>query len=245
MWEEGRQLTTDWQRRLELLESTAHPSVALDHDLLLSTLANEVLSMEMPTRIVATVLATRDRLRQQPECRPIIDNTLFCIQHVRLRLLKLVLEGDDRHSAIDRFRRRCERWTDLLIGPCMVRFGTATYAHDARRSWEFGEDLLMDTALDMSQQLVRPSLLAAFRGTAGKSPIQSEFGASFLLSLHALVPESIQSPRLQRWLRMPATLPSEPRLVERSPIPVEDEQDGWSLLDRCLRIVEWRRTHGQ
>ncbi len=241
LWEHGRQLTTDWQRRVELLERTTSKNLAVDHDLLLEMLAREVLAIEMPTRLLATISSALDRQRQHPETRPIMEHVLFSIQHVRMRLLTLVLSGDERHAAIDRFRRRCERWTDLLLGPCVVRFGTAAFAHEPRRSWEFGEDLLSDVGLSVSHELVRPSLLSAFRGSAGQSPIQSTFGDSFLRSMITLIPEAISTDRFRRWS---ATLPTAPlpRNSQETPGELGDESsEGWSLLDRCLRIVESQR----
>lgn len=244
-WGEGRQLTNDWLRRVDLLENTQHHRGALDRDLILGTLANELFAMEVPSRLVGTVLAALDRQRKTPEYRPIAEHVLFAIQHVRARLLALILSGGEQHAAADRFRRRCERWTDMLIGPCLVRFGTAAYAHDARRSWEFGEDLLSDQGINVAQQLVRPSLLAAFRGPSGRSPIQSSSGESFLLSMMAMIPAGMMTTRLTHWATTSKLDRSDFISRHDSAAPADAETPGWSLLDRCLRIVEWRRKRGE
>ncbi|HET6422587.1 MAG TPA: hypothetical protein VFG20_02815 [Planctomycetaceae bacterium] len=242
LWDDGRQLTADWQRRLDLLKSAPGRSLSLEQDLLLAALTYEVLAIEIPTRLVATICAVIDRQRKRPEYRPIAEPVLFSLQHVRHQLLTRILENGDRSAALDRYRRRCERWTDLLLGPLVVRFGAAAFAQDARRSWEFGEDLLADTTLEVSQHLIRPSLLAAFQGPAGQSPIQSESGAPFLQSLLSIVPESRRGERLQRWFTeltdMPTILPFRPA----APSSPDDESASWSLLDRCLKIADWRRA---
>lgn len=241
LWNEGRQLTTDWQRRLDLVSPSAR-SIALEQDLLLTTLAHEVLAMEIPTRIVVTVAAAIDRRRERPEYRPILEHVLFGFQHVRHQILTRILDSGERYAALDRFRRRCERWTDLLLGPCVVKYGMAAFAHDARRSWEFGEDLLTETAMDVTQQLVRPSLLTSFQGLSGRSPIQSEHAIPFLQSIMSLLPVSLASGRWQRWQSESSTAQrstdfSHPQLWQES-----EESPSLSLLDRCLKIAEWRRA---
>ncbi len=244
-WEHGRQLTADWLRRIELLETTKKRHVALEYDLLLGTLANEIFSVEVVARLFATTLAALDRVRKTPEYRPIAENALFAIQHVRARLMALVLAGDEQHAPADRFRRRCERWTDLLIGPTLVRFGTAAFTHDARRSWEFGEDLLTDSTATVAQKLVRPSLLTAFRGQAGRSPIQAPAANAFLASMIKMVPAQTMTRQLQRWTEMIGTTDSDPLPSTRSWTKTQGETEGWSLLDRCLGIVEKRRARGE
>lgn len=244
-WGQGRQLTTDWLRRIDLLANNRQRHIALDYELLLGTLAKEVFSIEVVARLFATILSALDRVRKAPEYRPIAENALFAIQQVRTRLLALVLSGDEQHASSDRFRRRCERWTDLLIGPTLVRFGTAAFTHDARRSWEFGEDLLTESALDVAQQLVRPSLLAAFRGHAGQSPIQSTSAAVFLKSMIAIVPVHFMTPQLKRWMTAVEADAGEALPLGRDAVHLEAESEGWSLLDRCLGIVERRRARGE
>lgn len=242
LWDRGRQLAREWQRRLDLLKSQPVRSLSLEPDLLLATLTYEVLAIEIPTRLIASICAVIDRRRERPEYRPIVEHALFSGQHVRHQLLTLILQRGDRAAALDRFRRRCERWTDLLLGPLLVRFGIAAYAHDPRRSWEFGEDQLADTPLDVSQHLVRPSFLAAFQGQAGQSPIQAESGALYLQSLLALVPEFVQNDRLQRWRtdlgHSAVILPFHAPTASTA----EDDSSSWSLLDRCLKIADWRRS---
>ncbi|MDP1798500.1 MAG: hypothetical protein Q8K78_13495 [Planctomycetaceae bacterium] len=240
-WAEGRQLTNDWLRRIELLEGARDRRVALDRDLILATLAKEVFSIEVATRLFSTVLGSLDHVRKSPEYRPIADHALFAIQHVRTRLLAMMLTGDEQHAAADRFRRRCERWTDMLIGPCLVRFGTAAFAHDARRSWEFGEDLLSDAGMDILRQLVRPSLLAAFQGASGRSPIQSPYGRTFLKAMTTIIPTDYTTPRLERWMLPADHSHSEVLPFHQLAMRSEIDAGGWSLLERCLGLVEWRQ----
>lgn len=241
-WGHGRQLTTEWLRKIEHFQQSRKRRVTVSDQLALDPLANEVFSIEVAARLLATVLAALDRVRSTPEYKPIAENTLFAIQHVRTRLLALILTGDDQHAAGDRFRRRCERWTDLLIGPLLVRFATAVFTHDSRRSWEFGEDLLADAGLDVARQLVRPSLLSAFRGPAGRSPIASPSAHGFFQSMVAMVPAEVMTRQLGRWR---GALPAETSAIlpsSRTAIDDVHEPEGWSLLDRCLRIAEQRRS---
>lgn len=241
LWNEGRQLTADWQRRFDLI-SPSNRLIALEQDLLLTTLTHEILAIEIPTRIVATIAAGIDRRRQRPESRPILEHVLFGLLHVRHQILSRILDSGERYAALDRYRRRCERWTDLLLGPCVVKYGMAAFTHDSRRSWEFGEDLLTETSLDLTQHLVRPSLLTAFQGLPGRSPIQSEHGIPYLQALLSLLPDSLRPVRWQRWqsesIDAFSTIESiSPELSERT-----EESPSLSLLERCLKIAEWRRS---
>lgn len=245
-WSQGRQLTAEWLRRIELLDAVRQRQTAVDYDLVLEGLASEVGAIEAVSRIYATTLGALDRVRSTPEYRPIAENALLAIQHVRVRLNHHVVGGGERLASVDRFRRRCERWTDLLIGPLLVRYGTSAFAHDARRAWEFGEDLLADAGREVARQLVRPTVLAAFRGQPGRLPIRSPSGNTFLQAIISAVPLTATTPSLQRW-KSPVTGPlTAPQTSDHQShrIPVEHHPE-WSLLERCLGIVARDRRQGK
>ncbi len=48
--------------------------------------------------------------------------------------------ADSSYIEMDRLRRKCERWTDILLGQWVVAFNLDQFAFDANRSREFGEE---------------------------------------------------------------------------------------------------------
>jgi len=99
---------------------------------------------EMLIRVITAVLTAADKRRNQCQAEPIARNLLLSFLEVkRLALIILVSEKHlslDCVKRINRIRRSIERWTDLLLGQFVLRFGLEEFAHDVARSKDFGED---------------------------------------------------------------------------------------------------------
>ncbi|MBI3863896.1 MAG: hypothetical protein HY290_18560 [Planctomycetia bacterium] len=58
--------------------------------------------------------------------------------------MRLMVDGPnltlERAVSYDRLRRKIERWSDLLVGHVVRRFGLADFAYDADRALEFGDE---------------------------------------------------------------------------------------------------------
>jgi hypothetical protein len=65
-------------------------------------------------------------------------------------------------AAVDRFRRRCERWCDVLVGPIAARTGAAESAFRPDRALEFGQRLKTEPSGRAAWQLVIAGLRIAF-----------------------------------------------------------------------------------
>jgi hypothetical protein len=65
-------------------------------------------------------------------------------------------------AAVDRFRRRCERWCDMLLGPVVFRTGAADSTFQPDRAFEFGERFTGNLAGKASWQLMMAGLRLSF-----------------------------------------------------------------------------------
>jgi hypothetical protein len=126
-----------------------------------TSLAVELLTGDMLLRVWSTVLAIQDRHAGDTQARAVLDLVVFNVQHARHRLLDIVLADAESFAELDRLRRRCERWTDLLLGPLVVKHGFAHYAHDPRRAWDYGEDGVEDSS-GTAARLLQTSFRTAF-----------------------------------------------------------------------------------
>jgi hypothetical protein len=100
---------------------------------------------ELLTRVWATNWSIADRLRANCDSERVLLNVLQGIARVRREVL-LLMVGDwdgpatDMISRVDRFRRRCERWTDLLVAGPGSRHGMWDFAVEPDRARDFGRD---------------------------------------------------------------------------------------------------------
>lgn len=233
-WASQRQLAADWQLQLDgLLAAPVLPRIA--------ALSAEICAADTVARILGTTFAAVDRTRGLAEYRAIADHVVLTIQQQRVRVLTAVVAAGEPLAAADRFRRRCERWTDLLIGPTLVRFGTAAFAYDARRSWEFGEDFDLDPQAELMQRIVQPTLRSAFRGGLADLPMSSPHWDAVCSALLGTIPASLQNETLQRWGERRVML--EASAVTDTAAVTTPERPAWSLLARCLQLVEGRRQN--
>ncbi|MFV0444165.1 MAG: hypothetical protein ACK5Q5_11405 [Planctomycetaceae bacterium] len=134
--ERGRQ----WQLLLERIAArSAHDPHASTFDLL--QLFSEVLVTEMLTRVWTAVLAGSDCESCRIHGEPIARHVLMDVLQVRAAILEELLNG--RSCPIgtlleaDVVRRKCDRWTDLLIGELGLFADVCRFAIDPVRSREF------------------------------------------------------------------------------------------------------------
>ena len=110
----------------------------------LEIILKDFFAEEMLIRLVAAVFTAADKRRNQCQAEPIARNILHSFLEVkRLALIILVSEkclSLESLKRTNRIRRSIERWTDLLLGQFVLRFGLEEFAHDAARSKDFGED---------------------------------------------------------------------------------------------------------
>ncbi|MCE9526074.1 MAG: hypothetical protein K8R36_08470 [Planctomycetales bacterium] len=171
-------------------------------------LFEEILASELVSRIAAAAAAAYDSRRKTAELEPVARSVFTAHLEVRSKVLQLLLTGE-RHGVaaakkLNDFRRRVERWTDLLL----AHFASAVCVHDfafePNRSADFADDLKSGGTFD-EQHLARELLFSSFRNSllsqlSGASP-NADLNETIGRSLSALFYEdNEQSVGESAWL---------------------------------------------
>lgn len=243
LWRHGRAAAQHWLQDLQQLAvEAAAASTTAPWRRRLGQTARQVFAAEVAVRLAATLLAAQDRQLGGTTSRPIGENVFGVFQHLRLRLLELLVVLDHDGAEIDRFRRRCERWTDVLIGPLLVQYAASAYAHDPRRAWELGEEQLQADTATGAGLMLKAGYRIAFHGPEGRVGIENPAWHDLMSALCRIVQPQKLRPELQHWwARMSTLRPTSADDAE----PVASQTDdwkGWSALARCLKLAELRRA---
>ncbi|QDU31825.1 hypothetical protein ETAA8_69850 [Anatilimnocola aggregata] len=110
----------------------------------LSEVVYEVLASELLTRVFTAMCAGHDRASGHVELEPIAHSILLGHLEARNCALQWMVtgEGIDLKRAVDcnRFRRRIERWTDMLLGRMAAYCDPTPLAFEPERAIDFSED---------------------------------------------------------------------------------------------------------
>jgi len=216
-WPEAVQMESDWAAMIAL--------------------GAEILTGEMLLRLWCTALSIQDKQAGQTNARAVLDLVILNIQHARHRLLNVLLEDPAEFAELDRLRRRCERWTDLLLGPLVVRYGHAQYAQDARRAWDYGEDAVESAASEVAARMMRSGFLTAFDGSFSRQPLPGEHWSALIAGIdrHAA---GILGPRWPARWHEPS---SEPASVPDFAVDADNHLPNETAFVRSLRRLRDRR----
>lgn len=138
----------------------------------------EILTGEVLTRVWCGVLAAYDRSRGTQDVEPVARSVLVGQMEARHRALELLVHGPgvSWHDALalDRLRRRSERWTDLLVGHLLDVHDVSRFAANPDLAREFAADLRDQGGVAPGSPgwfVLLASLRAAFRvGLGARSP---------------------------------------------------------------------------
>jgi hypothetical protein len=129
----------------------------------------EVFAAELPMRVWCTAVA--GACRDRPDrTGPAVASKVFA-DLLDLRCMALQALAADHGlnaaeaSALDRFRRRCERWADVLLGPVADRTGVPDFAFRPERAADFAA--VDDPAGETFWPLVAGGLRLAFAAADG------------------------------------------------------------------------------
>lgn len=106
----------------------------------LPALMSEVLVAELLVRTWTAVLTAADAGQSPGHAGPLARHVLVSTFQMRHHVLKLVVDGGSLPLGslvkVDRLRRRCERWCDLLLGRLASQHDVLEFAFDVRRAGE-------------------------------------------------------------------------------------------------------------
>jgi hypothetical protein len=138
----------------------------------------EIFTGEILTRVWTGVLAAFDARHGTDHAQPVAQSVLAGQLEVRCRTLSLLSTARELPLAdlveLNRLRRLCERWTDLLLAEVAHEQDLSALAHESERMLDFAADVPRRTRgayAETRRSLVRTSLRAAFlRPTALPAP---------------------------------------------------------------------------
>jgi len=156
------------QDRWYRLFRQARGSLATDE---MSTVIHEVLASELLTRVFLAMCAGHDRLSGNLELEPIAHSVFVGHLEARNQALQWMIGGSgaDLATAVDcnRFRRRVERWTDLLLGRLAHYHNPASLAFEPERALDFAEDFATSrTTNEFAWNLAAASARISFQALA-------------------------------------------------------------------------------
>lgn len=180
----------------------------------LASLLADVCAGDLVSRVWGAVLTAADHKSSEPCGGPIARSVALLHESVNYRALKLLATeggiGEDETAALDRLRRQIERWTDVLVGHLVRRYGLDEFAIDADRARDFGAEQLRDS-WGTAQSQVWDLYFVSLRSSLPDVPLPAgrlgDLRASIAEALLASFPEQafldsgvLKSVRLRRLL---------------------------------------------
>jgi hypothetical protein len=139
LWQSTKSLEQRWTKRL--LDWTLAGTFDVD---LLAELAPRILIGEMLVRVWGTAIVGADHHQNRDDLLRVAHNAVNSLTRVRNALMSRFLAVPETQSVrvaeLDRLRRRCDRWTDVLIGCAAAQSGCYAFAFDENRTRDFSED---------------------------------------------------------------------------------------------------------
>ncbi len=134
----------------------------------MSAIIHEVLASELLTRVFVSMCAGHDQASGNVELEPIAHSIYLGHLEARNHALQWMVGGSgaDLGTAVDcnRFRRRVERWTDLLLGRLAAYCNPATLAFEPGRAVDFAEDFAtLRTTNEFAWNLAAASARVSFQ----------------------------------------------------------------------------------
>jgi hypothetical protein len=199
LWQFGRQFTSEVTCTLNRgdgqRQSGGYGPAARDE---LQQAAIEWIVGELALRHWCSLLLTHEKRQHRHDIRPIVESTMAAVEHARHGLLTL-LNRDVQWADVNRFRQHCERWTDVLLGPTLVRFGEPGWSHDARRAWEFGEEQVNCDTAGTANVLWRTGLAVCARQPLADTAVDAARWDHWSQMMRTVLRRTAGYARLPRW----------------------------------------------
>jgi hypothetical protein len=182
----------------------------------------DILAGGLVARVWGAVLTACDRNRHTFSAEKLAREMLAEQMIVQQRVLRLMVDGPyltlERVVRLDRTRRKIERWSDLLAGHVIRRYGLADFAFDVERALDFGAEQL--DIIEPLRESIWDIYFVCLRSNFPDVPLpggdqaqwRDEIFRSILSSLSATLffdDGRLRSVRLQRLLNS-STLPEGP-----------------------------------
>jgi hypothetical protein len=175
-WSASRCRFDNWNRVLKDPPAVEHSRDGFDKWVEIRAALDEIFVSEMLTRVWTAVVVARDRLLGADAADPVVRNVLATHMEARNRALALLLHprgfNTQQAVALNRLRRRADRWGDVLVGGLLHICDVREFAVDPERADDFAIDLAQQRSQAGGRQAWRLTLVSlrnAFQ--TGLSPI--------------------------------------------------------------------------
>ncbi|MEX0727938.1 MAG: hypothetical protein WEB58_05475 [Planctomycetaceae bacterium] len=192
-WRNARRCQQYWLTCLKPTTIEAHLDAIADPATVIPAVEN-LFAAEILIRIWSAVLVAHDHVHAGKATAPIARNVLISQLQLRRYALEAMVDLIDAHrqrdddgqavsdiksqiAKLDAFRRRCEHWTDLLLGHLLYQYPVQEFAYDVERARDFGEQQLSErfkNSDDVIWQLIRGGIRLAFPETDATSPREAD-----------------------------------------------------------------------
>ncbi len=191
-WQQTRELQKSWTSRLDAWSTEADLDLSQ-----LAELATQLFSTELLARVWSTVLLGIDRQTGRDDLTRVARNAVGSLLQVRhavmSRLLQLPGSSATRVAEIERLRRRCDRWTDLLIGNLAGSHDLFEFAFEVERARDFATESMdydPSTGPNPVEHLVTAGLRMAFLGQLPETPLAEPAFRGLVQSILGGLPEN-------------------------------------------------------
>jgi hypothetical protein len=125
---------------------------------------DEIFAGEILTRVWSAILTASDRRKKTSQAEPIARSVYTSHIEARHRAMALLVHGGGlgvkQAAAVNRLRRRAERWIDMLIGGLLNVCDAREFAVEVERAEDFALDLAGKRNCVHSQQAWRLTLVS-------------------------------------------------------------------------------------
>jgi len=199
-WAASRCRLDRWSRSIKTFASPAgdaspHPARRWA---LVRPVLEEVLASELLTRVWTAVVVAHDRRRGLHEAEPVVRSILLSHLEMRHRAMSLLVDGPgvvtEEAVALNRLRRRAERWIDLLLAHLATVGHMHEFCVDSQRMSEFAEDVQYQQRQSGGRQawpLTLVSLRAAFQQGFSDATPNADTNAQIAESVLACFPSEL------------------------------------------------------
>jgi hypothetical protein len=143
-WYHGQEHVKYRRATLMAISQSAETIAASQEEL--EIIFKDFFAEEMLMRVVTAVFTASDQRRGQCQAEPIARSLFLSFLDVKRIILKILVAEQglsvESLKRINATRRSIERWSDMLLGQYVQRFGLEEFAHDPVRAADFGEDQL-------------------------------------------------------------------------------------------------------
>lgn len=199
-WTASRRRLNRWSEdlnRFQQLEQATPKGAARKPSEAFLRLLEEVLGADVLTRVWAAAAVDADRDQPELAAGSIARNALAASQEARSRAMSAVLRSKQlshlQADGLNRLRRRCERWTDLMLARASLATGielAVELGYDADRVRDFanqyaGSGALRDGAWRLSAGSMQRGFRTGWSPAASNEDLNLEVAAAVLASLEA------------------------------------------------------------